>query len=118
MNPEVEAQIAKLRSLALEDEIAPEQLKSAWKDYLSIKEQTVERPIDRISITRIKTMAEVAGKGGQYEHNSTSISAIRDLKSDFSLSGGIGLFGVFEADEKEKVISFVDKMSDVLIRPR
>lgn len=34
-NPEVEAQIAKLRNLALEDEIAPEQLKSAWKDYLS-----------------------------------------------------------------------------------
>lgn len=117
-NPEVEAQIAKLRSLALEEEVAPEQLKTAWKDYLSIKEQTIESPIDRISVSHVRTMAEVVSNGGQYEHNSTSSSAIDDLKKDFSLLGGTGLFGTFDENEKEKVKSFVEKMSDVLIRPR
>lgn len=117
-NPEVEAQITKLRNLALEDEALPEQLKTAWRDYLSIKEQTIESPIDRISVSHVRTAAEVAGKGGQYEHNSTSLSAIDDLKKDFSLLGGTGLFGTFEENEKEKVKAFVEKMSDVLIRPR
>lgn len=116
ITPEVHGKIASLRELAVSGASDPEQLAGAWETYLEIKEGTITRPIDTIAVSQVRTMVDVLKKGGTYEHNSTTISAVSNLRGDLGIISDNGLIGKLDESEMEKVETFADNMADILIR--
>lgn len=109
--------VSQFRQTLLSERKDTETFKSAWKNYLEIKEANIRHePTSPKELENVKKAVGIMEKGGLPEHNTATYAAYYALRVDLGMFGTRGLIGKLKEEEKKKVSAFARGMLKVLIR--